>query len=166
MHSWCNRILITNFFPLPRPRCGKVSVHYIESRQCSPEVLDRALAKLSHSGEVPENFYELFTAVLLTMQLYLRTPRGSVKDEVLRDALRHMRFPEECIDDVSKVLHNHRDTLSQNYAEVKSLRSAPRRIQWCINLSMIDRYVIILGPLCCHYVQAVILIPKYCFAAV
>lgn len=116
-----------------------MSVHYIESRQCSPEVLDLALAKLSHTGDVPDNFYELFTAVLHTMQLYLRTPRGSVRDEVLRDALRHMRFPEECIDDISKVLHNHRESLTQNYAEVKSLRSAPRRIQWCINLSLMDR---------------------------
>lgn len=137
----------------------KVSVHYIESRQCSPEVLDLALAKLSHSGEVPENFFELFTAVLLTMQVYLRTPRGSVKDEVLRDALRHLRFPDECIDDVSKVLHNHRDTLSLNYAEVKSLRSAPRRIQWCINLSMIDRYtredVHVCLVFCCCCVQIV-----------
>ena len=73
------------------------------------------------------------------MQLFLRTPKGSVKDEVLRETLRELRFTEECIDDISKVLHNHRDSLTQNYCEVKSLRTPPKKIQWSINLSLIER---------------------------
>lgn len=128
-------------------------MHYIESRQCQPDVLDVALAKLSHiannaasSGtEAPsppisaEHFYELYAAVLQTMQLFLRAPRGSVRDAELRDALRHVRFADECVDDLSRVLHNHRDTLAANWAEVRSQRSAPRRIQWCVNLSLVER---------------------------
>lgn len=117
-----------------------VSVHYIESRNCPSEVLDVALTRLSHTGcEIPENFYELFACILQIMQLFLRTPKGTVKDDTLRETLRDLRFTEECIDDISKVLHNHRDTLTQNYCEVKSLRTAPKRIQWCINLSLIER---------------------------
>lgn len=75
------------------------------------------------------------------MQHFLRTAKGSVKDDELRDCLRELRFTEECIDDISKVLHNHRDSLTQNYCEVKSLRTPPKRIQWCINLSLIERLV-------------------------
>lgn len=117
-----------------------VSVHYIESRNCPSEVLDIALNKLSHTGcEIPENFYELFSACIQIMQLFLRTPKGSVKNEELREGLRELRFSEECIDDICKVLHNHRDSLTQNYCEVKSLRTAPKRINWCINLSLIER---------------------------
>lgn len=117
-----------------------VSVHYIESRNCPSEVLDLALTKLSHTGcDIPENFYELFSAILQIMQLFLRTPKGSVKDDVLREGLQDLRFTDECIDDISKVLHNHRDTLTQNYCEVKSLRTPPKRLQWCINLSLIER---------------------------
>ncbi|XP_037027712.1 COMM domain-containing protein 5 [Bradysia coprophila] len=117
----------------------QVSVHYIESRNCPSEVLDIALNKLSHTGcEIPENFYELFSACIQIMQLFLRTPKGSVKNEELRENLRDLRFSEECIDDICKVLHNHRDSLTQNYCEVKSLRTPPKRINWCINLSLIE----------------------------
>lgn len=63
-------------------------MHYIESRNCPSEVLDLALTKLSHTGcEIPENFYELFSAILQIMQLFLRTPKGSIKDDVLREGL-------------------------------------------------------------------------------
>lgn len=75
------------------------------------------------------------------MQLFLRTPRGSVKDVVLRESLRELRFSPECVEDLTKVLYNHRDTLTTNYYEVKSLRSPPKKIHWCINLSLIVRYV-------------------------
>lgn len=117
-----------------------VSVHYIESRSCPSEVLDLALTKLSHTGcEIPENFYELFAAILQIMQIFLRTPKGLIKDDELRECLRELRFTEECLDDISKVLHNHRDSLTLNYCEVKSLRTPPKRIQWCINLSILER---------------------------
>lgn len=70
----------------------QVSVHYIESRKCSPEVLDLALTKLSHSGcDTPEHFYELFAAILQIMQMFLRTAKGSVKDEELRECLRELK---------------------------------------------------------------------------
>lgn len=117
-----------------------VSVHYIESRNCSPEVLDLALTKLSQTGsDIPENFYELFAAILQIMQVFLRTPKGSVKEDELRECLKELRFTDECIDDITKVLHNHRDSLTQNYCEVKSLRTSPKRLQWCINFSLIER---------------------------
>lgn len=120
-----------------------VSVHYIESVNCPPGVLDLALTKLTHTGcEIPENFYELYAAILQIMQHFLRTPKGSVKDDELRDCLRELRFSEECIDDISKVLHNHRDSLTLNYCEVKSLRTPPKRFLWCINLSSIERYIL------------------------
>lgn len=117
-----------------------VSVHYIESRNCSPEVLDLAVTRLSYTGcKIPDNFYELFSAILQIMQLFLRTPKGSIKEDVLRESLKELRFTDECIDDIVKVLFNHRATLTQNYCEVKSLRTPPKRIQWCINLSLIER---------------------------
>lgn len=118
-----------------------VSVHYIESRNCPPEVLDLALTKLSQTGsEIPENFYELFAAILQIMQLYLRTPKGSVREDELRECLKELRFSDECIGDIVKVLNTYRDSLTQNYCEVKSLRTPPKRFNWCINLSLIERY--------------------------
>ncbi|KAL5284957.1 COMMD5 family protein [Megaselia abdita] len=117
----------------------QVSVHYIESKnkKCSPEVLDMALKKLTHSGcEIPKNFCELFAAILLIMQNFLRTPKGSVKDQELRECLRELKFTEDCIDDLSKVLHNHRESLTKNFCEAKCLRSPPKKIQWRLNVSL------------------------------
>lgn len=117
-----------------------VSVHYIESRVCAPEVLDLALTKLSQTGyDIPENFHELFSVILQIMQLFLRTPRGSIREEDLRDCLKQMSFTDECIGDLTKVLLNYRESLSLNYCDVKSMRSPPKRLQWCINISLMDR---------------------------
>lgn len=117
-----------------------MSVHYIESRVCAPEILDLALTKLSQTGiEIPENFRELFSLILQIMQLFLRTPKGSVREEDLRECLKQMGFNDECIGDFTKVLLNYRDSLTQNYCEVKSMRSPPKRFQWCINISLVDR---------------------------
>lgn len=70
----------------------KVSVHYLESSKCSPEELDLELTKLTHSGQdIPDNFCELFAAVLQIMQIFLRTPKGIVKDHELRDCLKELR---------------------------------------------------------------------------
>lgn len=121
-----------------------VSVHYIEGKNCPPDVLDLALTKLSQTNcEIPENFYELFAAILQIMQLFLRTPKGSVRDDELQECLKELRFSDDCIGDIVKVLNNYRDSLTQNYCEVKSLRTPPKRFNWCINLSLIERYGII-----------------------
>lgn len=66
----------------------QASVHYIETNKCSPEILDSALNKLPHSGLIiPENFCELFAAILQIMQIYLRAPAGTVKLDELRECL-------------------------------------------------------------------------------
>lgn len=73
------------------------------------------------------------------MQSLLRTPKGSIREDDLRESLRQMHFSDECIGDFTKVLHNYRDSLALNYSEVKSMRTPPKRFQWCINISLIDR---------------------------
>ncbi|XP_037948888.1 uncharacterized protein LOC119680242 [Teleopsis dalmanni] len=115
----------------------QVSVHYIEERKCTPEVLDLALNKLTHSGnKIPENFCELFAAVLQIMQIFLRTPKGHIKEHELRDCLKELKFTEECVDDLSKVLHNHRTSLTKNFAVAKLSRSTAKNLQWRINISL------------------------------
>ncbi|XP_011192827.1 COMM domain-containing protein 5 [Zeugodacus cucurbitae] len=115
----------------------KVSVHYLESSKCSPEELDLELTKLTHSGQdIPDNFCELFAAVLQIMQIFLRTPKGIVKDHELRDCLKELRFTDECVEDLSKVLYNHRASLTKNFIEAKKTRSNPKNLQWRINISL------------------------------
>lgn len=118
-----------------------VSVHYIESARCPPDPLDLALTKLSQTGcEVPENFHELFACIIRIIKLFLRTRKGYVKEEELRECLKELKFTDDCIDDFVKVLLNHRDSLTQNYCEINNLIfSPPKRLQWCINLTLVDR---------------------------
>lgn len=67
----------------------QVSVHYIETSKCPPEVVDLVLKKLTQTGnQIPENFCELFAAVLQIMQIYLRTTPGTVKHDELRQCLK------------------------------------------------------------------------------
>ncbi|TMW51615.1 hypothetical protein DOY81_003265 [Sarcophaga bullata] len=119
----------------------QVSVHYIESSKCSPEVLDLALNKLTHAGHaIPDNFCELFAAILQIMQIFLRTPKGTVKPDELRNCLKEdLRFSDEYIDDLTKVLHNHRFSLTKNFVEAKLVRSCAKNLQWRINISLQQR---------------------------
>ncbi|XP_017849103.1 uncharacterized protein LOC108604238 [Drosophila busckii] len=114
------------------------SVHYIETRTASPDVLALALNKLKNAGhEVPKNFCELFTMVMLTMQIYLRYPKGVIKDHELRQCLiDDLSLPDACADDLAKVLVNHRATLSKNFAETKIERAKMLDLQWRINISL------------------------------
>uniref|UniRef100_A0A8D8H5A0 COMM domain-containing protein 5 n=2 Tax=Culex pipiens TaxID=7175 RepID=A0A8D8H5A0_CULPI len=117
----------------------QICVHYIESKSCSRQVLDRALKKLQAADhEVPEHFCELFAAILQLIQLYLRYPKGIVKDDELRETLRELRFQEDCVEDIVKVLR-HRDSLSLSYREMRNLRSPPRRLIWRLNVSFLNK---------------------------
>lgn len=118
----------------------QVCVNYIETKSCSKEVLDRAVKKLQASNQdVPEHFCELFAGILQLIQLYLRYPKGIVKDDELRESLKELKFRDDCIEDIVKVLRQHRDPLSFNYREMRNLRSPPRRMVWRINVSFMDR---------------------------
>ncbi|KAL9901082.1 COMM domain containing 5 Like Sm protein 4 [Glossina fuscipes fuscipes] len=116
----------------------QASVHYIETNKCSPEILELALNKLPHPGHViPENFCELFAAILQIMQMYLRTPVGTVKLNELRECLQEdLNLNYECVEDLVKVLHNHRVSLTKNFIEAKSVRNYPKHMQWRINISL------------------------------
>jgi len=66
----------------------QVSVHFIETKKSSSEVLSLALNKLTNSGhKIPPNFCELFTMIFLMMQTFLRYPKGVVKHHELRKCL-------------------------------------------------------------------------------
>ncbi|XP_058811943.1 COMM domain-containing protein 5 [Topomyia yanbarensis] len=118
----------------------QICVHYIETKSCSKETLDRAVKKLQAANhDVPEHFCELFSAILQLIQLYLRYPKGIVKDDELRESLKELRFRDECTEDIVRVLHQHCDSLSFSYREMRNLRSPPRRMVWRINVSFLDR---------------------------
>jgi len=51
-------------------------------------------------------------------------------------------FTEEYVDDICKVLLNHRDILSKNFAETKMDRVKMTKLQWRINISLSLKYVI------------------------
>ncbi|KAH8287939.1 hypothetical protein KR018_008448 [Drosophila ironensis] len=116
----------------------QVSVHYIETKKSSSEVLSLAINKLTNSGQkLPPNFCELFTMVFTLMQIYLRYPKGAVKHPELRKCLLDdLNFSEEYVDDICKVLMNHRDILCKNLSETKISRAKMTQFQWRINISL------------------------------
>ncbi|XP_053688543.1 COMM domain-containing protein 5 [Sabethes cyaneus] len=118
----------------------QLCINYIESKTCSKEIINRAVEKIAAANQdVPEHIYELFSAILLLIQMYLRYPKGIVKDDELKETLKELRFAEHCTEDLIKVLHNHRDVLSWNYREMRNLRSPPKRMVWRINVNFVNR---------------------------
>uniref|UniRef100_A0A1A9WY50 COMM domain-containing protein 5 n=1 Tax=Glossina brevipalpis TaxID=37001 RepID=A0A1A9WY50_9MUSC len=115
----------------------QICVHYIETSK--PVNLEReALNKLTHAGlVVPENFCELFAAISQIMQTYLRTPIGTVKLNELKECLKEdLKLNDECIEDLVKVLHNHRVSLTKNFIESRTVRNCTKHMQWRINISL------------------------------
>ncbi|KAH8341551.1 COMM domain-containing protein 5 [Drosophila kikkawai] len=116
----------------------QVSVHFIETKKSSSEVLSLALNKVTNAGhKIPPNFCELFTMVFLMMQIFLRYPKGVVKHHELRKCLMDdLNFTEEYVDDICKVLLNHREILCKNFSETKMDRPKISKMQWRINISL------------------------------
>ncbi|KAH8410593.1 hypothetical protein KR009_005822, partial [Drosophila setifemur] len=116
----------------------QVSVHFIETKKSSSEVLSLAINKLTNSGhKIPPFFCELFTMVFLMMQIFLRYPKGAVKHHELRKCfMDDLNFTEEYVDDICKVVLNHREILCKNFAETKMDRVKMSKLQWRINISL------------------------------
>lgn len=51
-----------------------------------------------------------------------------------------LRLNDECIEDLTKVLHNHRFSLTKNFVEAKMVRSSAKNLQWRINISLQQWY--------------------------
>ncbi|XP_055526660.1 uncharacterized protein LOC129719187 [Wyeomyia smithii] len=110
---------------------------YIDTNTCSKACLNRKIEKVRDTHQdIPEHMHELFAAILLLIQLYLRYPKGIVKDDELRETLKELRFSSSCTEDLVKILHHQRDVLTRNYREMRNLRSAPKRMIWRINISV------------------------------
>lgn len=57
-------------------------------------MLEKGLYKLGNSeNDVPEHINnELFSAILILIQMYIRLPKGSLKDNELIEFLKDLRF--------------------------------------------------------------------------
>ncbi|XP_058442693.1 COMM domain-containing protein 5 [Malaya genurostris] len=118
----------------------QLCINYIEVKSCSQEILNRAMIKMQTADhDVPEHFYELFAAILQLIKLYLRYPKGIVKDDELRESLKEIRFRDEFIEDIIRTVNQYRDSLSLSYREMRNLRSLPKRIVWRINVAFSNR---------------------------
>lgn len=70
-----------------------VCAQYFENKSCSDEILEKGLSKLRNSeNDVPEHLHELFSAILILIQMFIRLPKGSLKDNELIEFLKELRF--------------------------------------------------------------------------
>lgn len=55
--------------------------------------MEKGLIKLGNSeNDIPEHFHELFAAVLMLIQMFIRLPKGSLKENDLKEFLKELRF--------------------------------------------------------------------------
>lgn len=66
-------------------------MHFIEARNLSSEIYDKAKIKLTSSGDFPEHYDELFSAVFQLFQAFLRIQKGMIKEEDLKSVLKELK---------------------------------------------------------------------------
>ena len=66
-------------------------MHFIEAKNLSPEIYDKAKIKLTSSGDIPEHYDELFSAVFQLFQAFLRIHKGMMKEDELKTVLQELK---------------------------------------------------------------------------
>lgn len=115
----------------------KVCVAFLEHQKYSKEAFDREVSKISALNPEEQQDYDLYcTIIMILLETFLKS-RKSGGDE-LSQLLRELKFREECVEDLSKVLITNQSSLQEQYLEMKLLKPL-KKFQYRINISLIDR---------------------------
>lgn len=69
------------------------------------------------------------------LETFLKSRRSG--DE-LSEVLKELKFQDECVEDLSKVLTSNQQSLYENYLEMKQVKSA-QKFEFRINISLVER---------------------------
>lgn len=111
-------------------------VAFLEHQKYSKEAFDKEAAKLTAANsESPANHDIYCTIIMILLETFLKFKKP-VDD--LNDILRELKFQEECVEDLSKVLSSNQQSLSEQLHEMKSLKPL-EGFKFRINVSLVER---------------------------
>lgn len=113
-----------------------VCVAFLEHKTYSKEAYDKESLKVIQNSELThEQFSIMFTCITLLMEVFLRNKNISSSD--LSEALKELKFSDECIEDIVKVLIANQQTLTTQFQEMKLLKPIDD-LQTRINISLVE----------------------------
>lgn len=112
-----------------------VCVEFLENKQYSKEAYDKEVAKLiANNPGCPRN-YEIYVTILMTlMETFLRSRRSG---DNVAEILRELKFQEECIEDLAKVLTSNYESLAESF-EAMYNHEPLKNFDYRIDLSRVD----------------------------
>lgn len=108
----------------------------MEHKTYSKEAYDKESLKIIQSSELNhEDYAIMFTCITLLMEIFLRNKNVNISD--LSDTLKELKFSDECIRDISKVLISNQQNLTTQFREMKLLKPVDD-LKTRINISLVE----------------------------
>jgi COMM domain containing 5 len=113
-----------------------VCVAFLEHKRFSKEAFDKEVTKLSASQPDGEKSYDIYcTIVFVLLETFLKNSKSG---EDISDVLRELKFQEECVEDLSKVLSTNHQSLYENYYAMMN-ENPIDKLQYRIDISLCER---------------------------
>lgn len=108
----------------------------MEHKTYSKEAYDKESLKIIQNSDLShEDYAIMFTCNTLLMEIFLRNKNINSVD--LSEALKELKFSDECIEDITKVLISNQQTLTNQMKEMKLLKPIDG-LQTRINISLVE----------------------------
>lgn len=112
-----------------------VCVAFLENKQYSKEAYDREVAKLiANNPDSPRN-YEIYVTILMTLIETFSRSRRTGDD--IAEILRELKFQEECVEDLTKVLTANHETLAES-VDAMYENDPLKNFEYRIDISRVD----------------------------
>lgn len=106
---------------------------FLEHKKYSKDAFDREVAKLSTASPDGPKSYDVYcTIIFILLETFLKISKSG---EDISDILRELKFQEECVEDLSKVLVTNHQSLYENFHEMKTAKPMDQ-FQYRINISL------------------------------
>lgn len=107
----------------------------MENNKYSREAYDKEVAKLiSVNPDGPKNYEMYITILMKLIETFLRSRRPG---EDITEVLRELKFQDECVEDLAKVLTTNQEGLAENLHEMNH-QNPLQNFEYRINLSLME----------------------------
>lgn len=106
----------------------------MENKTYSKEAYDKESLKIINNTDLTQEDYAImFTCITILMETFLRAK--NIQSNDLSESLRELKFSDECVDDITKVLISNHSTLTAHFHDMKALKPIDN-LKTRINISM------------------------------
>lgn len=87
------------------------------------------------SSDIAKDYDLYCTIIMILLETFLKSRRSG---EDLSEVLKELKFQDECVEDLSKVLVSNQQSLQEHFLEMK-LVNPLKKFEYRINISLVER---------------------------